>query len=207
MTKGHVRVTVSEVKGPKRGMYEKHRFLVSFTREALDIVDANVGAKGSGKPFTRKSDFIDYCINQYSKEETPNLLLKQLRDQSVRLMNLREDHYNDGKRGSILSQFYSIPLDRPVQLAARARADFEKHQTLCPNCDLRQECSYREEECACWRVKNEGAVFADPEEIFPTVYAALEIREVERRIKDLEVRVANRQIDMGREKSSRTVRS
>jgi len=205
VTKGHVRVTVSEVEVPERGMYEKHRFLVSFTREVLDIMDVNVGAKGSGKPFTRKSDFINYCITQYSKEEAPNLLLKQLRDQSVKLMDLREDHDKDEKRSSILSQFYSIPLYQPVQLAARAKADFEKHQTLCPSCDHRQECIDREEGHACWHVKNEVAVFAEPEEIFPTIYAALETKEVERRIKDLEVRLANQHADMGRKKSSHSM--
>ena len=194
MTKGNVRVEVSEVRVPKRGMYEDHRFLVSFTREALDIMDANVGAKGSGQPFTRKSDFIDYCINQYSKKETPDLSLRQLRDQYVKLMNLKE-HESDEKRSSILSQFYSIPLNQAVQLAAKARADFERHQTLCSSCDFRQECIDKDEGHGCWHVRNEVAVFADPEEIFPTIYAALEIQEIERKIKVLEAQLGKRQVD------------
>jgi len=194
VTKGNVRVEVSEVRVPKRGMYEDHRFLVSFTREALDIMDANVGAKGSGQPFTRKSDFIDYCINQYSKKETPDLSLRQLRDQYVKLMNLKE-HESDEKRSSILSQFYSIPLNQAVQLATKAKADFEKHQTLCSSCDFRQECIDKDEGHGCWHVRNEVAVFADPEEIFPTIYAALEIQEIERKIKVLEAQLGKRQVD------------
>ena len=194
MTKGNIRVEVSEVKGPKRGLYEDHRFLVSFTKEGLGVIDANVGPKHSGKPFTRKSDFIDYCITQYSKAEGQNPLLKQLRDQYVKLMNLKE-HESDEKRSSILSQFYSIPLNQAVQLATKAKADFEKHQTLCSSCDFRQECIDKDEGHGCWHVKNEVAVFADPEEIFPTVYAALEIQEIERKIKVLEVQLGKRQVD------------
>ena len=194
MTKGNVRVEVREVKGPKRGLYEDHRFLVSFTKEGLGIIDANVGPKHSGKPFTRKSDFIDYCITQHSKAEGQNPLLKQLRDQYVKLMNLKE-HENDEKRSSILSQFYSIPLNQAVQLATKAKADFEKHQTLCSSCDFRQECIERDEGHGCWHVKNEVAVFADPEEIFPTIYAALEIQEIERKIKVLEAQLGKRQVD------------
>ena len=198
MTKGNVRVEVREVKGPKRGLYEDHRFLVSFTKEGLGIIDANVGPKHSGKPFTRKSDFIDYCITQYSKAEGQYPLLKQLRDQYVKLMNLKE-HENDEKRSSILSQFYSIPLNQAVQLATKAKADFEKHQTLCSSCDFRQECIDKDEGHGCWPVKNEVAVFADPEEIFPTIYAALEIQEIERKIKVLEAQLGKRQADTGPE--------
>ena len=194
MTKGNVRVEVSEVRVPKRGMYEDHRFLVSFTKEGLGVIDANVGPKHSGKPFTRKSDFIDYCITQYSKAEGQNPLLKQLRDQYVKLMNLKE-HESDEKRSSILSQFYSIPLNQAVQLATKAKADFEKHQTLCSSCDFRQECIDKDEGHGCWHVKNEVAVFADPEEIFPTIYAALEIQETERKIKVLEAQLGKRQVD------------
>ena len=194
MTKGNIRVEVSEVKGPKRGLYEDHRFLVSFTKEGLGVIDANVGPKHSGKPFTRKSDFIDYCITQHSKAEGQSPLLKQLRDLYVELMNLKE-HESDEKRSSILSQFYSIPLNQAVQLATKARADFEKHQTLCSSCDFRQECIDKDEGHGCWHVKNEVAVFADPEEIFPTVYAALEIQEIERKIKVLEVQLGKRQVD------------
>jgi len=185
-------------------------------------MDANVGPKHSGKPFTRKSDFIDYCIMKIGSDltgtENEGLLLNRLRDEYMELKKLREKHQREEGISEILSEYYGIPPDQPMQLAAKVKADFSEHQTLCPNCEIREErdsqghltarCPEANSGRACWRVKPRVAgglprvaLITDAKDIFPAIYAGFEIKEVERRIKDLEVRMANRQAD-GQEKSS-----
>jgi len=204
---------------PKAPIYGGERHKVTLTRVSESIAASLVGV---GKPFARLSDLVnDAIVRAYGSEEVKREVvqskgLTELKDDIEELRKLREKHGLEEKMGKVLSEFYSIPLDQPVPLAAKVKADFQKHQTLCQDCEMREEhdgrgrvvarCPTANSGNACWRVKRQIALFSSVDRVLPALLVANEIYALEKKISQVELDFSLSEVTRNGQQNADTVK-
>lgn len=179
--------------------FDGHRFPISFTKQVQEVMDRNVGV---GKPFSRKSDLVNFCVlqvlgsGQSKTEGERESVACELQLKVDELSKLgKKHHYEEVEKAQLLCAFYGVPFSeffsRMMEIEERARKDWDEHFNQCESCQHACKLSSSEEHVACWfdEKLNLVAAFHTPEEVLDQFLAAASILKLRQQIAGLRLKL------------------
>jgi len=178
---------------PRGQIYDGEHHRISLTSQNESLVS---GLVGKDKPFRTLSQLINQALpsafgSEVQKTEQQNEgLRKSLGSALEGLGALRKKNSFAEMQSRVLSQIYSIPVSSYVELAEKARGDWQEHSGKCSECSHQGSCPGANREGACWQAELDGqpcvAWFKSPDEILSVLLAAVEIEKLQGKVNQLQ---------------------